>query len=379
MLHSKGNVILFVSRIIHRFLERKCGNIGTFCLHFRFAIERTFNLCYNIKDYCHRLIGGAVLKRLISILVPCYNEEDALVHFLPELFRVAEEMKESADFEVLFIDDGSSDGTLEILRRFAKEDSRVKYHSFSRNFGKEAAMYAGFCNAKGDYVAVMDADLQDPPSLLPKMFDLLENEDYDSVATRRVSRKGEPKIRSAFARLFYKVINRISDADIVDGARDFRLMRRDMVDAIVAMSERNRFSKGIFGWVGFRTYWLPFENVERVAGKTKWSFWKLFRYSIDGFVNFSQAPLTISSWIGFLFTILSALAIIFIIVRKLCFGGSSVDGWASLVCIMAFIGGLQLACLGIIGQYLSKTYLEAKKRPHYIIRETNDETADKLR
>ena len=309
------------------------------------------------------------MKRLISILVPCYNEEEALVHFLPELFRVADEMRELADFEVLFIDDGSTDKTIEILRRFAEEDPRVKYHSFSRNFGKEAAMYAGFCNAKGDYVAVMDADLQDPPSLLPKMFDLLENEDYDSVATRRVSRKGEPKVRSAFARLFYKTINRISDADIVDGARDFRLMRRDMVDAIVAMSERNRVSKGIFGWVGFKTYWLPFENVERVAGKTKWSFWKLFRYSIDGFVNFSQTPLTIASWIGFLFTILSALAIIFIVVRKLCFGGSSVDGWASLVCIMVFIGGLQLACLGIIGQYLSKTYMEVKHRPIYLVKE----------
>ncbi len=319
------------------------------------------------------------MKRLISIIVPCYNEQEALPCFLPELFRVADEMKDQADFEVLFIDDGSEDETLEVLRRFAAEDSRVKYYSFSRNFGKEAAMYAGFCNAKGDYVAVMDADLQDPPSLLPEMFDLLENKAYDSVATRRVSRKGEPKIRSFFARLFYKTINRISDADIVDGARDFRLMRREMVDAIVAMSERNRFSKGIFGWVGFKTYWLPFENVERVAGKTKWNFWKLFRYSLDGFVNFSQTPLTIASWIGFLFTILSILAIIFIIIRKLCFGGSSVDGWASLVCIMAFIGGLQLACLGIIGQYLSKTYLETKKRPHYIIRENNDKTADKLR
>ncbi len=319
------------------------------------------------------------MKRLISLIVPCFNEQEALPHFLPEVFRVAKEMEDRADFEILFVDDGSKDGTLEILRGFAQEDNRVKYLSFSRNFGKEAAMYAGFCNAKGDYVAVMDADLQDPPFLLPKMFDLLESGEYDSVATRRVTRAGEPKIRSFFARMFYRVINRISDADIVDGARDYRLMRREMVDAIVAMGERNRFSKGIFGWVGFKTFWLPYENVERVAGETKWSFWKLFRYSIDGFVNFSQAPLTISAVVGGIFTALSVLAIIFIVIRKLCFGGSSVDGWASLVCIIAFIGGLQLACLGIIGQYLSKTYLEVKRRPHYILRETNAKDADRIR
>lgn len=319
------------------------------------------------------------MKRLISLIVPCYNEEKALPYFLAEVFRVAKEMEEKAEFEILFVDDGSKDGTLPLLRKFAKVDKRIKYLAFSRNFGKEAAMYAGFCNAKGDYVAVIDADLQDPPSLLPKMFDMLESGEYDSVATRRVTRAGEPKIRSFFARTFYKIINRISDADIVDGARDYRLMRREMVDAIVSMSERNRFSKGIFGWVGFKTYWLPYENVERVAGETKWSFWKLFRYSIEGFVNFSQAPLTISAFIGGLFTVVSALAIIFIVVRKLCFGGSSVDGWASLVCIIAFVSGLQLACLGIIGQYLSKTYLEVKRRPHYILRETNDDDADLIR
>ncbi len=319
------------------------------------------------------------MKRLISLIVPCYNEQEALPYFLPEVFRTAEEMKEKADFEILFVDDGSKDGTLKVLRNFAQQDPRVKYLSFSRNFGKEAAMYAGFCNAKGDYVAVMDADLQDPPALLPQMLELLESGEYDSVATRRVTRKGEPKIRSFFARMFYKIINRISDADIVDGARDFRLMRREMVDAIVAMSERNRFSKGIFGWVGFKTYWLPFENVERVAGETKWSFWKLFRYSIDGFVNFSQAPLTLSTWVGGIFTVLSIFAVLFIIIRKLCFGGSSVDGWASLVCIVTFIGGLQLACLGIIGQYLAKTYMEVKQRPHYILRETNDKDADLVR
>ncbi|MBO5214469.1 MAG: glycosyltransferase family 2 protein [Clostridia bacterium] len=314
----------------------------------------------------------------ITLIVPCYNEEQALPFFLPEVFRVAEEMKEKAEIELLFVDDGSKDKTLEVLRSFAEQDKRVKYISFSRNFGKEAAMYAGFCNAKGDYVAVMDADLQDPPSLLPQMVELLDSGEYDSVATRRVTRAGEPKIRSFFARRFYGLINRISDADIVDGARDYRLMRREMVDAIVAMGEQNRFSKGIFGWIGFKTYWLPFENVERVAGETKWSFWKLFRYSLDGIVNFSQTPLSIASWIGVLFTALSLIAVAFIFIRKLCFGGSSVDGWASLVCIISFIGGIQLACLGIIGQYLSKTYLEVKKRPHYIIRETNDEDADRV-
>jgi len=315
----------------------------------------------------------------ITLIIPCYNEEKALPYFFPEIFHVAEEMKDKAEIELLLVDDGSKDGTLKVLREYAERDARVKYISFSRNFGKEAAMYAGFCNAKGDYVAVMDADLQDPPSLLPKMFELLESGDYDSVATRRVSRVGEPKIRSFFARCFYKLINRISDADIVDGARDYRLMRREMVDAIVAMGEQNRFSKGIFGWIGFKTYWLPFENVERVAGETKWSFWKLFRYSIDGIVNFSQTPLSIASWIGVLFTVLSLIAVLFIFIRKLCFGGSSVDGWASLACIIVFIGGIQLACLGIIGQYLSKTYLEVKKRPHYIVRETNDDAADRVR
>lgn len=332
-------------------------------------------MCYNDTKY---IFGGAPLKK-ITLIIPCYNEEKALPYFFPEIFRVADEMKEKAEIELLLVDDGSKDGTLNVLREFAAKDERIKYISFSRNFGKEAAMYAGFCNAKGDYVAVMDADLQDPPALLPQMFDLLESGEYDSVATRRVSRAGEPKIRSFFARMFYKIINRISDADIVDGARDYRLMRREMVDAIVAMGEQNRFSKGIFGWIGFKTYWLPFENVERVAGETKWSFWKLFRYSIDGIVNFSQTPLSIASWIGVLFTVVSLIAVAFIFIRKLCFGGSSVDGWASIVCIVTFIGGVQLACLGIIGQYLSKTYLEVKKRPHYIVRETNDRNTDRVR
>ncbi len=307
--------------------------------------------------------------RKISLIVPCYNEEEALPIFYKEVAKVSADMPEF-EFEFLFVDDGSKDRTLEVLKEISAEDKRVFYYSFSRNFGKEAAMYAGFCNATGDYVAVMDADMQDPPTLLPEMVEVLESGEYDSVATRRVSRTGEPPIRSFFARMFYKIINKISDADIVDGARDFRLMCRDMVDAIVEMSEYNRFSKGIFGWIGFKTKWLPYENTERVAGETKWNFWKLLKYSIDGIVNFSQTPLTIASWSGILFTLIAFFMIIFICVRKLMFG-DPVDGWPSLVCIIMFIGGIQLFCMGIMGQYLSKTYMEVKKRPHYIIRETN--------
>lgn len=310
----------------------------------------------------------------ISLIIPCYNEEKALPLFYPEICRIADSM-ENVSFEFLFINDGSRDNTLHILKRFAEQDPRVIYLSFSRNFGKEAAMYAGFCNASGDYAAVMDADMQDPPALLPKMLELLRTGDYDSVATRRVSRLGEPPIRSLFARMFYKLINRISDADIVDGARDFRLMKRQMVDAIVSMGEYNRFSKGIFGWIGFRTCWLPYENVERVAGETKWSFWKLFKYSLDGIVNFSQVPLSITSGMGLLFTMISFIMIIVIIVRKLIFG-DPVAGWPSLVCIITLIGGIQLFCMGIMGQYIAKTYLEVKKRPHYIIGETNGEHID---
>ncbi len=274
-------------------------------------------------------------------------------------------------FEFLFIDDGSKDGTLDELRSLAEKDSRVKYYSFSRNFGKEAAMYAGFIHSKGDYTAVMDADLQDPPSLLPEMAAALESGEYDSVATRRVSREGEPRIRSFFARRFYKIMNRISEADIMDGARDFRLMNRKMTDALISLGENNRFSKGIFGWIGFRTKWLEYKNTERVAGETKWSFWGLLKYSIDGIVNFSSAPLSIASWAGILFTLLGFIFIIFIIVRKLLFG-DPVSGWASTVCIIVFLGGVQLFCIGIMGQYLSKTYLEIKNRPHFIISETND-------
>jgi glycosyltransferase involved in cell wall biosynthesis len=313
----------------------------------------------------------------ISLISPCYNEEESLPYVYAELVKVSRQL-DTCEAEYLFINDGSTDGTLSILKDLSAEDSRVKYLSFSRNFGKEAAMYAGFVNASGDYVAVMDADLQDPPSLLPKMLEILQTGEYDSVATRRVSREGEPPIRSFFARQFYKLINRISDADIVDGARDFRLMKREMVDAILAMDEYNRFSKGIFGWIGFRTYWLPFENVERVAGETKWNFWGLVKYALDGIINFSQVPLSLASYGGIFMTFISFIAIIFVVIRRLVFG-DPVSGWASLVCIITFIGGIQLFCMGIMGQYLSKTYLETKRRPHYIISETNSVDAVKIR
>ncbi len=305
----------------------------------------------------------------ISLIIPCFNEEEVLGILYDELNKVTNQMNRY-EFEFLFIDDGSKDKTLSVLKGLSEKDDRVVYLSFSRNFGKEAAMYAGFCNATGEYVAVMDADMQDPPSLLPEMMTYLESGEYDSVATRRVSRQGEPKIRSFFARKFYKLINRISDADIVDGARDFRLMKREMVDAIVAIGEQNRFSKGIFGWIGFKTKWLPFENVERAAGETKWNFWGLFKYSLDGIFNFSQAPLQIASFIGLLFTFISFIAIIFIMVRKFIWG-DPVEGWPSLACIITFIGGVQLFCMGIMGQYLAKIYVEVKKRPHYIVAETN--------
>lgn len=312
---------------------------------------------------------------MISLIVPCYNEQESLPIFYEEVTKVVSGMGE--DYELVLVNDGSKDKTLEVMRELAGKDSHVKYHSFSRNFGKEAAMYAGFCNAKGDYVAVMDADMQDPPALLPEMLKILESGEYDSVATRRADRKGEPKIRSWFARKFYNIINRLSDADIVDGARDFRLMKREMVDAIVEMGEYNRFSKGIFGWIGFKTYWLPYENIERVAGETSWNFWKLFKYAIDGIINFSQAPLTISAWFGMIMTFIGFVSLLFIIIRRVAFG-DPVAGWASLVCVIIFIGGIQLFCIGIMAQYISKMYLEVKKRPHYIIAETNDEETIKV-
>jgi glycosyltransferase involved in cell wall biosynthesis len=312
----------------------------------------------------------------ISVIIPCYNEEESIRLFDQELSQTIEKM-DSYTFEVIYIDDGSKDHTLSCIRELAKKRNYVRYLSFSRNFGKEAAMYAGFSNAKGNYIAVMDADLQDPPALLMEMADILEQGVYDSVATRRVDREGEPPIRSFFARSFYKVINKISDIDIADGARDYRLMRKDMVEAILEMGERNRFSKGIFGWIGFRTYWLPFQNVERAAGETKWSFWKLVKYSIEGIVSFSQTPLSIAAWMGISCTGISILAIIIISIRKIIWG-DPVQGWASNMCVMIFLGGIQLFSLGIIGQYIGKMYTEIKKRPHYIVRERSDDFMNKI-
>lgn len=314
-------------------------------------------------------------KELLSLIVPCFNEQEALPYFYKEVTKVLGQL--DCDCEMLFINDGSKDGTLDVLKGLAEKDKRIKYFSFSRNFGKEAAMFAGFCNASGDYVAVMDADMQDPPSLLPKMLELIHSGEYDSVATRRVSRSGEPVLRSWFARKFYRLINRISDADIVDGARDFRLMKKEMVEAIIAMGENNRFSKGIFGWIGFRTCWLPYENVERVAGKTKWNFWQLFGYGINGIINFSEAPMNLASGFGIAMTAIAFLFLIFIVVRRVVLG-DPVAGWASTMCVIIFIGGLQMFCMGIMGQYIAKTYSESKHRPHYIIAESNDENAKKV-
>lgn len=307
----------------------------------------------------------------ITAVVPCYNEQEALGLFYEELNRVTAEMRD-CEFEILFVNDGSKDRTLELMKELAEKDGRVKYISFSRNFGKEAAIYAGLEHASGDLVAIMDADLQDPPRLLPEMYRAVTEEGYDSVATRRVTRKGEPPIRSFFARMFYRLMNKMCKTEVVDGARDFRLMTRPFVDSLLSMKEYNRFSKGLFGWVGFRTKWIEFENVERVAGETKWSFWKLLLYAIDGMVAFSTMPLSVAALIGILMCVIAAISIIFIIARQLCFGGSAF-GWPSMVCIMIFIGGVQLLCMGIMGQYLAKTYLEVKNRPIYICKETNIE------
>lgn len=310
----------------------------------------------------------------ISIVVPMYNEQEALDILYRELKRVTETIPEH-EFEYLFVNDGSKDATLDEIKKLAEQDARVRYVSFSRNFGKEAAMYAGLKSASGDYVALMDADLQDPPALLPQMIQMIESGECDNVATRRVNRKGEPPIRSFFAKCFYKVMRKLTHIEIADGARDYRLMSRAMVDSILSVSEYNRFSKGIFAWVGYETRWLEFENVERAAGETKWSFWKLVRYSFDGIVNFSDTPLRISSYLGLLLTGLSFVAIIIEVIRALVFG-DPVAGWPSLVCIITFIGGIQLFCMGIMGQYIAKTYMEVKRRPLYIVKESNIEEFD---
>ena len=304
----------------------------------------------------------------ISVIVPCYNEEQSIPIFYNELRKVMDIMKDF-NFEIIGIDDGSNDNTLKILKGLAKYDNRVKYISFSRNFGKEAAIFAGLENATGEYVVMMDADLQDPPSLLPDMMKYIE-EGYDSVATRRVTRKGEPLIRSFFAKNFYRIMNKISKTEIVDGARDYRLMSRKFVNALLKLCEYNRFSKGLFGWVGYKTKWIEFENVERVAGETKWSFFKLLMYSIEGVVAFSTAPLAISAFMGVLFCIIAFIFIIVIIIRTLVFG-DPVSGWPSMICVILLLGGIQLLCIGILGEYLSKTYLETKHRPIYLSKETN--------
>ncbi len=306
-------------------------------------------------------------KEKLSLVVPAYNEEETLPIFYREARKVEEQLPQ-VEIEYLFVDDGSVDGTMDVIRRLHEEDPRVHYVSFSRNFGKEAAIYAGLENAAGDYVAILDADLQDPPALLPEMLRIVTEEGYDCVGSRRVSRKGEPPIRSWFARMFYRIMNRISSADVVDGARDFQLMNRKVVSAILSMKEYNRFSKGIFGWVGFKKKWLEYENIERAAGETKWSFWKLLLYALDGIVAFSTMPLVIASVMGILFCVLAFAAIIFIIIRTLVFGDPT-SGWPSMVCIIMLVSGVQLLCIGILGQYMAKTYLETKRRPLYLVEE----------
>lgn len=306
--------------------------------------------------------------KLLSVIVPCYNEEENVSDFYEELLKQeAFFQKKEIELEIIYVDDGSRDGTAEKVRGLHEKDERVHLVSFSRNFGKESAIYAGLSKSKGDYVVLMDADLQDPPALLPEMVSFIE-QGYDSVATRRVSRKGEPPIRSFFARRFYRLMRRISKTEIVDGARDYRLMTRQVTEAILSMKEYNRFTKGIFGWVGFQTKWLEYENIERAKGETKWSFWKLFAYSLEGIMAFSTAPLAIASVMGLIFCILAVALIFFIIIRTLIFGDPT-SGWPSMVCIISLLGGVQLLCIGIVGQYLSKTYMEVKRRPIYLVKE----------
>lgn len=305
----------------------------------------------------------------ISVIISCYNEEKAIPLFYEEIEKYIKDF-ENTEFEYIFINDGSTDNTLSIIKNLKQKDNKVKYVSFSRNFGKEAAIYAGLEHASGDYVTLMDADLQDPPYLLKDMYKTIIDEGYDAVGTRRVTRKGEPVIRSFFARMFYRIINKMSNIRMVDGARDYILITRQVVNAILSMPEYNRYTKGLFSFVGFKVKWLEYENVQRVAGETKWSFWKLFKYALEGITAFSTTPLILSSFIGLIFCMLAFLMIIFIIVRTLCFGDPT-SGWPSLVCIIFLVSGIQLFSLGIIGQYLSKTYLEVKRRPIYIVKEEN--------
>ena len=311
---------------------------------------------------------------MLSIIVPCYNEEATLPLFVEAVEQVNQEMQQRLEY--IFINDGSKDQTLQVMKNlYHQYPDKVRFISFSRNFGKEAALYAGLKAARGEFITVMDADLQDPPELLPEMLRLLKTKDYDCIGTRRINREGEPAIRSLFAKLFYRLVNKIGQTEMVDGARDFRLMTRQMVDAILELTEYNRFSKGIFSWVGFKTKYLEFENRERVAGETSWSFWSLFRYSIDGIVNFSEAPLNLASIVGALSCVGSGIALLFIVVRALLFGDQT-TGWPSMVSIMLFVGGLQLLCLGIIGKYIGKIFMETKKRPLYLVKETEEDIHD---
>ena len=310
--------------------------------------------------------------KLLSIVVPCYNEEPALQLFYDAIQKVAPDLP--TELEFIFVDDGSRDGTLQKIQQLHAQDPRVRFVSFSRNFGKEAALLAGLDHARGDVVVTMDADLQDPPALLPEMYQLIQTGDYDQVGTRRVTRKGEPPIRSFFARRFYRLINHMSKVELVDGARDYRMMTRPVVDALISMREYNRFSKGLFEFVGFRTKWLEYENIERAAGETKWSFWKLFAYAIEGICAFSTVPLVLAALLGVIFCLIAFIMVIIIIIRTLAFG-DPVSGWPSLICVILLLGGLQLLALGIIGQYLAKTYLETKHRPVYIVRLTEDNAA----
>ncbi|MET3557875.1 glycosyltransferase involved in cell wall biosynthesis [Streptococcus rupicaprae] len=315
--------------------------------------------------------------KTISVIVPCYNEEEAIPLFFEAMQAIQNQSWPDVQFDYIFINDGSSDGSLEVLRQLHRSYPQVSYLSFSRNFGKEAALYAGLREAKGEWVTVMDVDLQDPPELLLKMIaKLTEDPSLDSVGCRRVTREGEPPVRSFFANTFYRLINHISNVKMVDGARDFRLMRRQMVDAILEVTEYNRFSKGIFSWVGFKTEYLTYQNVERVAGKTSWNFWSLFRYSLEGIINFSDIPLSLASYAGILFCILAFGLAIVIVIRTLLFG-DEVQGWTSMVAIILFLGGIQLLCLGILGKYLGKVFMETKKRPLYLIKERSANTASK--
>ena len=304
----------------------------------------------------------------VSIIVPCYNEEESIPLFYKEIRKVFSKI--NYKLELIFINDGSKDKTLELIKNLSKEDKEANYISLSRNFGKEAAMWAGLKHSTGDYITVMDCDLQDPPALIPEMLRLIEEEDYDVVGTRRVTRKGEPPIRSFFARMFYKIINKMSKVEMVDGARDFRMMTRQVVDNILTLKEYNRYSKGLFSFVGFKIKWLEYKNIERVAGETKWSFWKLFLYAIDGIVAFTTAPLTMAATFGILFCLVAFIMIIVIIVKTLVYGDPT-SGWPSLACIIFMTNGIELLCIGVIGEYLSKTYLEVKKRPIYIVKESN--------